>query len=168
MPGRALIPTLVEGVLRVAAALLVLLLSGLAIDTFLRLAPYLQGPWNWVGMIPIVFGIVLEVMGTVAFWKYGEGTPHPAAPPRWLVWEGPYAYTRNPLYLARFAILLGSSLLLGSIGVLLLLGGLVLSIQFVLLPREERRLASRHGRAYEEYSTRVGRWIVIRRPGRRG
>src|SRR5438552_15031196 len=78
MPGRDLIPALVEGVLRVAAALLVLILSGLAIDTLLRFAPYLQGPWNWVGMIPIVFGVVLEAMGTVAFWRYGEGTPHPA------------------------------------------------------------------------------------------
>src|SRR5207247_5793975 len=116
MPGRDLIPALVEGVLRVAAALLVLILSGLAIDTLLRFAPYLQGPWNWVGMIPIVFGAVLEAMGTVAFWRYGEGIPQRAAPPRWLVWDVLYAYTSNPLYLARFTILLGSPLLFASIG----------------------------------------------------
>src|SRR2546430_1600232 len=143
MPGRTFLPTLVEGVTRVAAALLVLMLLGVAIDIELRFSPYLQGPWNWSGLIPIAFGIVLEVVGTIAFWKYGAGTPHPAVPPKRLVVEGPYAYTRNPLYLARFTILLGSSLLLGSLGVLLLLVGLVLFVTLVLLPRAERRLASR-------------------------
>jgi protein-S-isoprenylcysteine O-methyltransferase Ste14 len=168
LPGRAaLLPTLVEGPLRVTAALTVLVLSGLSIDIWLRFPPYVRGPWNWSGLVLIALGIVLEFLGTLAFSKYGAGTPHPAAPPIWLVREGPYAYMRNPLYLARFSILLGSSVLLGSTGVLVVLLGLILFVHLVLLPREERRLSAKYGKAYEEYSSTVGRWIVLPRTRRR-
>jgi protein-S-isoprenylcysteine O-methyltransferase Ste14 len=166
MPGQTLGRTLAEGVLRVIGALVVLTLLGLVLDLGLRLPSYLWGAWCWAGILPVALGIGLEVWGTLAFWKYGGGTPHPGARPERLVLQGPYAFSRNPLYLGRFSILLGASILLGSPGIFVVLVGLILFVQFALLPREEQRLEARHGAAYNEYSSRVGRWITL--PGIRG
>jgi protein-S-isoprenylcysteine O-methyltransferase Ste14 len=160
--------TLTEGVFRVIATLIVLTLSGLGLDIGLRLPSYVSGAWGWAGLGPIAFGVGLEVLGTVAFWKHGGGTPHPVAPPKRLVLDGPFAYTRNPLYLGRFSILFGVSILVGSPGILVVLIGLILFVQFVLVPREERRLAARHGSEYDQYSARVSRWIPWPRLRRRG
>jgi protein-S-isoprenylcysteine O-methyltransferase Ste14 len=168
MPERTLGRTLAEGVLRVIATLIVLTVSGLGLDIGLRLPSYGSGPWSWAGLGPIAVGVGLEVLGTVAFWKQGGGTPHPVAPPKRLVLDGPFAYTRNPLYLGRFLILFGVSIVLGSPGILVVLVGLILFVQFVLLPREERRLAARHGPAYDQYSSRVRRWVPWPRLRRRG
>jgi protein-S-isoprenylcysteine O-methyltransferase Ste14 len=168
MPERTLGRTLAEGVFRVIATLIVLTVSGLGLDIGLHLSRYLSGPLSWAGLGPIAVGVGLEVLGTVAFWKQGGGTPHPVAPPKRLVLDGPYAYTRNPLYLGRFSILLGVSILLGSPGILVVLFALILFVQLVLLPREERRLAARHGSAYNQYSSRVSRWIPWPRLRRRG
>jgi protein-S-isoprenylcysteine O-methyltransferase Ste14 len=160
--------TLAEGVFRVIATLLVLTVSGFGLDIGLRLPAYVSGSWGWAGIVPIAVGVGLEVLGTVAFWKQGGGTPHPGAPPKRLVLHGPYGHTRNPLYLGRFLILFGVSILLGSPGILAVLFGLILFVQFVLLPREEHRLAARHGPAYDQYSSKVSRWIPWLRIRRRG
>ena len=77
MPGQTLGRTLAEGVLRVMAALFVLTLLGLGLDLGLRLQSHLWGPWFWAGLLPVALGIGLEAWGTLAFWKYGGGTPIP-------------------------------------------------------------------------------------------
>ncbi len=160
MTGRLPAQTLVEGILRVILVLLVLVLLGLATDAIFRIHPYLEPPWSWTGIVPISLGVGLEALGTRALSKYGAGSPHPRDPPKHLVVDGPYAYSRNPLYLARFWILFGFSLLFGSEGILAMLVGLVLFVEFVLLPREERRLAGKYGERYTQYSLKVGRWIL--------
>ena len=76
-----------------------------------------------------------------------------------LLTSGPYAFTRNPLYLGSFLIACSCALfvnsLIGFIGVLLTAMAYVLYV----IPIEERRLMGRFGDEYEAYCRRTPRFI---------
>ena len=76
-----------------------------------------------------------------------------------MIREGPYALSRNPLYLGLLALYLGIALMASSLWALVLFPlGVVLGDGGAIRP-EERFLRQRFGPAYEEYAGRVRRWI---------
>ena len=119
-----------------------------------------QGTWNWLGLIPIAAGTA------VLIWDFASGVARARelpermqklAPP-FLMTTGPYAYTRNPMYVAELALWLGWAILFGSL--VILLGFVVLTVFIILvLPREERGLETRFGETYRQYQARVPRWL---------
>lgn len=85
--------------------------------------------------------------------------PEPWRPATALVTEGPYRFSRNPMYLGFTLLYLGIALLFGSLWPLLFLP-LVLSVMhFGVIVREEAYLERRFGDAYREYRRRVNRWL---------
>ena len=83
----------------------------------------------------------------------------PNRPATGVVREGPYRFTRNPMYLALVLLYVGVSLLMNS-GWALLLLPLVLALLYVsVIRREERYLTAAFGAEYEAYRTRVRRWL---------
>ena len=157
---------LLSGVIRVANTLAGIVILGIALDRLLALPLVGWGLWRLLGAIPLVLGLALETAGTRAFWKYGHGTPNPVAHPERLVTEGPYAWSRHPLYLARHLILLGAAWILASPATLVLTILLFLIVESVMIPREEARLAARFAEHYEAYRKRVSKWVTVRRPNR--
>ena len=79
--------------------------------------------------------------------------------PNFLLSGGLYAFTRNPMYLAELALLLGWALFYGSILVFIgfLIGCMVFN--FVIVPQEERLLEARFGEAYRQYKQTTPRWL---------
>jgi len=79
-------------------------------------------------------------------------------PPDRLLTGGPYALTRNPMYLGHLIFMLGLALSTGSgLAWAILLGNLQWFHERVLF--DERRLREKFGPEYEEYCRRVKRWI---------
>lgn len=78
-----------------------------------------------------------------------------------LVTEGPFAYTRNPIYTGNLMIYLGVGLMSNGLFPWLIVAGMVwFSVQYALIiSYEERFLMSRFGREYEGYCSRVNRFI---------
>lgn len=76
-----------------------------------------------------------------------------------LVVEGPYRWTRNPMYLGLIFILLAWAVYLGSLRAFVgpLIAALYLN-RFQIIP-EERALLTRFGSEYEQYCQRVRRWF---------
>ena len=81
---------------------------------------YFGIPIRLIGIIMQIIGIGLIILGIsiyfYCFWLFlniGKGTPFPANPPRELVRNGPYEFSRNPMYLALLIILVGEFLLFG-------------------------------------------------------
>jgi len=79
-----------------------------------------------------------------------------------LIDSGPFAYTRNPLYIGNIALWIGfaltARLLWLAPAILLLLG-----LEYHAIVRwEERLLESRLGAAYRDYAARVPRWARFR------
>jgi len=80
-----------------------------------------------------------------------------------LVDDGPFAYVRNPLYLANIALWVGFALCAGVVWMAPLLL-VVLAVEYQAIVRwEEGLLASRIGAPYLDYLSRVPRWIPRRR-----
>jgi protein-S-isoprenylcysteine O-methyltransferase Ste14 len=83
----------------------------------------------------------------------------PDQPALAIVAAGPFAHTRNPLYLGVLAMFAGVGIALASPAFLTVLLPLFLVLHFGVVRREERYLAAKFGDAFRAYTTRVRRWI---------
>jgi protein-S-isoprenylcysteine O-methyltransferase Ste14 len=130
--------------------------------------------WLFAAYLPLVrvagpvvqaVGLILALAGVAgigwsALWFWRKRTtiePHHA--PRALIVEGPYRFSRNPIYLGLQAILSGAVLWHGA------LSGLILPWAFhrILTQRfvepEEAALRRAFGAAAHDYLTRTRRWL---------
>ena len=78
--------------------------------------------------------------------------------PNQLVDSGPYAFSRNPMYLAWTLGYVGVALVAGTAWPLLLLPVVLVVTQIVVM-REERSLERRFGDAYQSYKASVRRYL---------
>jgi len=76
-----------------------------------------------------------------------------------LLTEGPYRFTRNPLYTALATLYLGLALLLRAPGALFAWPVAIALMQIIVIQREELYLTRRFGDQYVSYRARVRRWI---------
>ena len=90
--------------------------------------------------------------------RLGGGGPGLAIPPDRIVDYGPYAYTRNPMYLGHMIFMLGLAITLWSWAALILLAAHIVWFQRRVLEDEER-LTKMFGEPYKDYHRRVKRWI---------
>ena len=72
-----------------------------------------------------------------------------------LTTTGPYAYTRNPLYLGSFALTIGAAIAACSWPAALILFCYFALFYSFVMRREERELQQRHGEAFREYAQTV-------------
>lgn len=72
---------------------------------------------------------------------------------------GPYALTRNPLYLGNFLIGLGVAIMGGRLLFVILLAIAFLPVYRALILKEEKRLLERYGEAFRDYCRRVPRFV---------
>lgn len=83
--------------------------------------------------------------------------PHRAA--THLATEGPFRFSRNPIYVSHVAVVFGLGLLLGSPFVVLLTPALAFALQKLSIEPEERHLAAKFGADYRAYVARTRRWL---------
>jgi hypothetical protein len=90
--------------------------------------------------------------------KHGGGGPGLETPPERLVRTGPYAYSRNPMYLGHVIFLIGLTLTLQSWLAALITIALAGWFHTRVLG-DEAKLVQRLGRPYVEYLASVKRWL---------
>jgi protein-S-isoprenylcysteine O-methyltransferase Ste14 len=76
-----------------------------------------------------------------------------------LVTEGPFRYSRNPIYVALTLLYVGVALLINALWILLLIVPAVLVLRYGVIAREEAYLARKFGDAYRQYMAQVRRWL---------
>ena len=101
---------------------------------------------------------LLAHLAHLAFKRVGTNVL-PTQPTRALATDGPYRYTRNPLYIAAIGAYLGVSLWANGVAPLLLLFPMAWLLHRGVVLREEQYLASKFGSAYDLYRSRVRRWL---------
>lgn len=79
--------------------------------------------------------------------------------PRNLVTDGLFAYSRNPMYLSMFLLVLGTALIVGHWAGLLMPMAFFLAANWWYIPFEERASEQIFGDRYRQYRARVRRWI---------
>jgi protein-S-isoprenylcysteine O-methyltransferase Ste14 len=115
--------------------------------------------WMAIGVLTTAAGELLRLWGVHHIGVISRTRTDRLGP---LIDTGPFAYTRNPLYIGNLALWIGFAVtarLLWLAPVILLLLGLE---YHAIVRWEERLLESRLGAAYRGYAARVPRWL----PGR--
>jgi len=118
----------------------------------------LSGVLLALGCVMVAAFVALNVAAVRAMRRAGttvrpdRGTDH-------LVTDGPFSFTRNPLYVAGTLLLLGIGLVSGIAWFLLLAIVAAFAVQKLAIEREERHLQARFGETYLDYAGRVRRWI---------
>jgi protein-S-isoprenylcysteine O-methyltransferase Ste14 len=73
--------------------------------------------------------------------------------------EGPYALSRNPIYLGFAVMYLGFAFVANALWPLLFLPEAIALVYVFAIRREEQYLAREFGDAYAAYRARVRRWL---------
>ena len=119
-------------------------------------------PAAWVGHAAgwPVFGVALLVLlwSLRAFAKHGEDI-RIEKPTNKLVTEGPYRFSRNPIYIALTLAYAGISLIVNTIWPVIFLHVALAVMHYGVIRREERYLEGLFGDQYRQYRTRVRRWL---------
>lgn len=135
------------------------LLLGLAIHFFVwQVEPIPLVLARVLGLTVFVAGGVLAHLSHPAMKRVGTNIL-PTQPTLALATDGPYRYTRNPLYLAAICVYLGVTLWVDSLVLLLLLPFVIGVLHAGVVLREERYLSARFGSQYEAYRAGVRRWL---------
>ena len=114
--------------------------------------------WAISGVPPIALGLVVMVVANRQF-KTAQTGIHPFGKPSALVATGPFAASRNPMYVCMVLILLGAAIAWGSLSPFLILPPFVLVLSKRFIPVEEAAMSQAFGAEYEQYKKRVRRWI---------
>lgn len=79
-----------------------------------------------------------------------------------LATEGPYALTRNPLYLGNFLIGAGFSIMANNLWLAIIFLIIFYLVYSVTIKREEKYLLSKFGRTYREYKNNVPAFFPVK------
>jgi protein-S-isoprenylcysteine O-methyltransferase Ste14 len=119
------------------------------------------GLLNVLGVVPVGLGIAgLGWIMVVASVESPRRIELRSA--AFLMTGGPYAFSRNPMYVSELTLWLGWGMFYGSVGVLIGFGILLVAL-VASVPYEERVLEARFGEAYRTYRNAVPRWLGRRR-----
>ena len=120
-----------------------------------RVLPF---PWNLFGIIPLVLGIVLNLVADRSF-KKNKTTVKPLEESTALITDGVFHFSRHPMYLGFVLILLGIASLLGSLTSYVIVLGFAIFMHIVFINFEEKKLEETFGEAWIEYKKQVRQWI---------
>ena len=114
--------------------------------------------FRFLGIILTIVAILLFVK-SVRIFNLRKEKIHPRSISTQIFKDGPFQFSRNPIYLAMFVLLIGVGLTLNSFW--FLYSGLVVAIMIhygVIIP-EENYLEKEFGKDYLEYKKTVRRWL---------
>ena len=109
------------------------------------------------GVLLLAIALGLIVWTAVLMFRAGT-TPNPTRPTTALLIDGPFRFTRNPMYLANELIVVGVGLAANAPWVILMALPAALLTRSLVIDKEERYLATKFGAEYLEYKARVRRW----------
>jgi protein-S-isoprenylcysteine O-methyltransferase Ste14 len=129
------------------------------IQFFIPLPGFIAAPYGmYLGfaLIALSFALVYWAAGT--FKKRGTNVDV-RQPVIEIVDEGPFQYTRNPMYVGMALFSLGVAVAANSVWILLTLVPALLVINYGVIKREEAYLEKKFGEQYLAYKRKVRRWL---------
>ena len=138
--------------------LLMSVVAIVALHVLLPVAKVVPTPWNLLGILPLVVGVVINLVADRAF-HAAQTTVRPFEKSSALVTSGLFRGSRNPMYLGFVLLLIGLAVLLRSLTpyVVVVAFAALLDRQFVAV--EERMLAEQFGADWQRYRQRTRRWL---------
>ncbi len=142
----------------IIASALVLAYVSREIDYLLGMQGFSSRFFLSVGIVLLLAALCVRMWATVAFSKHQVAVLQLSAPD-FLVREGPYKYSRNPLYVGIFLIMLGTALIFGSPSATVFSFLVLAFAHWWLMYREEPSLIKKFGQEYQNYMKTTCRWL---------
>lgn len=122
-------------------------------------------PFYSFNYFPTILGIALVLIGVgsivylLGLFKKKETAILPDGDPEVLLTDGPYRYSRNPIYISMTIILIGSAMLYNCLSAFIIPILFMISIKNIWIDYEEAKLKKIFGQEYLNYQKKVRRWI---------
>ena len=112
----------------------------------------------WVGLL------LFTVPHAFAIWAHLTARRHrttvnPRGDVKTIMSDGPFRYSRNPMYLSVLPLFVGGALLFRLPWAFVLLLPVFLALHFAVIIPEEKYLEAKFGETYLSYKRRVRRWL---------
>jgi len=148
-----------NAVVRPPIVLLLVLVLGLFADWLypVKLVPA-SVPNVLLGIFIFADALALFVWAIVTIRKAGTQV-ETVKPTTAIVADGPYRFTRNPIYLGMMLSLIGLAIAFNTLWLLIALVPFYFVIRHGVVAREEAYLERKFGSVYLDYKQRVRRWI---------
>jgi protein-S-isoprenylcysteine O-methyltransferase Ste14 len=115
--------------------------------------------WNALGLIFVSAGATVLIWCVQMHFVATKGPFKFVLTQEYLLTNGPYGFSRNPIYLSAATIWLGWAIFYGSVTVFVGLCILALTVCPIIVRREEYGIEARFGASYLAYKRRVPRWM---------
>lgn len=110
-----------------------------------------------LGAAFLAAGVFILVWAVKTFKKSGVDLRF--KPVGMIIDQGPFARSRNPMYVAFTLIYIGVSFALNAAWPIVLLAPVIVIIRYGVISREEKYLLQKFGAEYENYRARARRWL---------
>ena len=136
----------------------VLIAAIVAADRFFPFVSF-ASPWlPWCGAALVILGIAVSVAGKSHFQRVGTNV-YTFEEPGQLVTDGPYRFSRNPMYLGLVLAGIGAAFVSATLSALVLAAAFAITVRCWYIAFEESAMRRQFGEAYETYCGEVGRWF---------
>jgi len=137
---------------------LIYLLLTIGLHFILPVIQLIHTPYKFIGILLLGIGIWLN-MWTDGLFKKKNTTVKPFEKSSALILEGPFRFSRHPMYLGMVIVLLGVAIILGSLITFLVPIAFFITMQIVFIRHEEKALEQTFGQEYLDYKNRVRCWL---------
>ncbi len=114
---------------------------------------------RWLLGAPLIAGAIVPAFLALRGMRRAGTNVNPEQPTTALILEGPYRFTRNPIYLGMTLLYTGIAILVNTLWPLLLLPGALFVMTRGVIEREEAYLERKFGEQYVTYKEKVRRWL---------
>jgi protein-S-isoprenylcysteine O-methyltransferase Ste14 len=113
---------------------------------------------KWIGGLLLVVAIAIELWSFATFRKH-QTTIMPNKGAAHLISDGPFRFSRNPIYVANTILVTGAALFFDDLWLIPAAFIAALLTQELAIKREEKHLALKFSQAWKDYTAKVSRWI---------
>ncbi|MBO6539309.1 MAG: isoprenylcysteine carboxylmethyltransferase family protein [Rhizobiaceae bacterium] len=111
-----------------------------------------------IGWLMVLAALALD-LGAMQTMRKAKTTILPTRAAEHLVTGGPFAISRNPIYLGNTTLMVAIGFIAGSLWFVLLAPVAAILTTYLAIRPEERHLTERFGKRYRDYQKKVRRWI---------
>ena len=111
-----------------------------------------------LGVVIVALGVASAMSARVFFVRTGQSVI-PYKPTPELIFQGPYRFTRNPMYVGLTLMQIGIGIAMNNLWISLLAAATLAIIHVIAVRPEEAYLSRKFGEPYRQYLTRVRRYI---------
>lgn len=135
-------------------------LSFLALHLFIPKFNVIIFPFNLIGLLIAFFGFT--IMGKARYLFKKHETTLKIKKSNFLIIDGVFSKSRNPMYLGMVILLFGLSIVSTNFISLVIPFVFMLLVRLIFIAREEKMMEENFGDEYLEYKAKVNRWLTLK------